>query len=198
MKPENGATLPRVLLKCLLAPFLSAIIPRILVIVFRFAQPLLISRAIRFVTKSSAEGDNSRDGLWISIAAAAIYIGMAVSNLPVPIPRKHISNSIMQLSTSVYEHRLNRLQVMVRGALIGLLHDHVLNARGNDEEDGRVVTLLSNDISNVEKSGQMFHGTWGQFLEVVVGTLLLAREVGWLWPVPIVFIFCEFACSSAE
>lgn len=79
---------------------------------------------------------------------------------------------------------------MIRGALIGLLHNHALNRRGSDEANGRVVTLLSNDISNVEKSGEMFHGTWGQFVEVVVGTSLLAHEVGWLWPVPIVFIFC--------
>lgn len=79
---------------------------------------------------------------------------------------------------------------MVRGALIGLLHDHALNTRGSSEENGRVITLLSNDIGNVENSGEMFHGTWSQFLEVVVGTLLLAREVGWLWPVPIIFIFC--------
>ncbi|CAN8101311.1 unnamed protein product [Discula destructiva] len=168
-KPDNRASLPRVLLTCLLAPFLSAIVPRILVVVFRFAQPLLISRAIRFVTDPSVEKDG-RDAFWIIVAAAAIYIGMA-------------------LSTSVYQHRLNRLQVMIRGALIGLLHDRALNARGSDEDNGRVVTLLSNDISNVQTSGDMFHGTWGQFSEVVVGTLLLAREVGWLWPVPIVFIF---------
>lgn len=81
---------------------------------------------------------------------------------------------------------------MIRGALIGLLYSHALEARGSDdEENGRVVTLLSNDIGNVEKCGEMFHETWAQALEVAVGTLLLAREVGWLWPVPIVFIFCE-------
>lgn len=87
---------------------------------------------------------------------------------------------------------------MIRGALIGLLHERALDARGSDEDDGRVVTLLSNDIGNVEKSAEMFHGTWGQFSEVVVGTLLLAREVGWLWPVPIIFIFCESILSKNE
>lgn len=191
--PESGATLPRALLTCLLAPFLSAIIPRICVILFRFAQPLLISRAIRFVTNSSAEKDDSQTGFWIIVAAAVIYVGMAVSLPPPPAWFFHNKpvTPYVQLSTSAYGHRLNRLQVMIRGALIGLLHDRALNARGSDEEDGRVVTLLSNDISNVEVSAEMFHGTWGQFSEVVVGTLLLAREVGWLWPVPIVFIFCE-------
>lgn len=77
-KPENGATLPLVLLRCLLAPFMAAILPRVSVIVFRFAQPLLISRAIRFVTQSSVE-DHDRSGYWIVVAAASIYIGMAVN-----------------------------------------------------------------------------------------------------------------------
>lgn len=79
---------------------------------------------------------------------------------------------------------------MTRGALIGLLHSHALEARGSGEDEGKVVTLMSNDISNLESSGGMFHETWAQFTEVVVGTLLLAMEVGWLWPVPFVIIFC--------
>lgn len=80
---------------------------------------------------------------------------------------------------------------MIRGALIGLLHSHVLDTHGSDEGDGKVVTLMSNDISNLESSGKMFHETWAQFSEVVVGTLLLSMQVGWLWPVPFVIIFCE-------
>lgn len=81
---------------------------------------------------------------------------------------------------------------MLRGTLIGLLHSHTLQARGNDEDDGKVVSLMSNDISNIENSGETLHETWGQFLEVVVGMILLAREVGWLWPLPLMLILCEF------
>lgn len=77
-RPENGATLPLVLLRCLFRPFLGAITSRILVIIFRFSQPLLISRAIQFVTDLSV-GDDYLDGYWIIVAAAATYIGMAVS-----------------------------------------------------------------------------------------------------------------------
>lgn len=80
---------------------------------------------------------------------------------------------------------------MIRGALISLLHEHALEARGVDEgeDQGRVVTLMSNDVSNVESAGSMAHEAWAQFVEVLIGTFLLSREVGWLWLVPIVFIF---------
>lgn len=91
----------------------------------------------------------------------------------------------------MYLHRLNRLEIMTRGALTTLLFDRTLEVRGSDEEDGRVVTLMSTDISNVQNSGEMVHEAWGQASEVLGGMLLLAREVGWLWPVPLVFIFCR-------
>lgn len=57
-----------------------AIIPRIAVVVFRFSQALLISRAIRFVTHFSAASDES-GAYWLVVEATAVYVGMAVSVL---------------------------------------------------------------------------------------------------------------------
>ncbi|KAI0003451.1 hypothetical protein F4779DRAFT_98443 [Xylariaceae sp. FL0662B] len=37
----------------------------------------------------------------------------------------------------------------------------------------------------------MFHETWGQMFEVIVGTILLSWEVGWLWPAPLLMILCR-------
>lgn len=80
---------------------------------------------------------------------------------------------------------------MIRGALIGLIHVRTLETRGSNDDDGKAVTLMSNDIGNVQDSGEQFHETWGQFVEVVVGIVLLATRVGWLWPLPLVLIFCQ-------
>lgn len=77
-KPEGGTTLPRVLLGCILRPFLMAIVPRVAVVIFRFAQALLISRAIRFVTQVSAASDQS-GAYWLVVEATVVYVGMAVS-----------------------------------------------------------------------------------------------------------------------
>lgn len=57
-----------------------AVIPRIAVVAFRFAQALLISRAIRFVTKFSAASDET-GAYWLVVEATAVYVGMAVSVL---------------------------------------------------------------------------------------------------------------------
>lgn len=81
---------------------------------------------------------------------------------------------------------------MIRGAIISLLHNRVLVARDGEGSDGKVATLMSNDVSSIEDSADLFHETWAYFVEVIVGTVLLAGEVGGLWPVPLVFIFCQY------
>lgn len=75
--------------------------------------------------------------------------------------------------------------------MIGLIHSRALENRNSDFDDGKVATLVSNDVSNMEDSARMFHETWAQFSEVIVGTFLLSRQVGWIWPLPLVLIFCK-------
>lgn len=64
-------------------------------------------------------------------------------------------------------------------------------------DDGRAVTLMSTDADNIGNTAEMFHETWARFLEVIVGMTMLAREVGWVWPLPLVIILCGFSTLSA-
>jgi hypothetical protein len=77
-KPESLMTLPRVLLRTLLKPFLSAVLPRLFLTAFKYSQPVLIKEAIRFLTTARVEED-SRDGANLIIAAVVVYTGLAVS-----------------------------------------------------------------------------------------------------------------------
>jgi ATP-binding cassette subfamily C (CFTR/MRP) protein 1 len=82
--------------------------------------------------------------------------------------------------------------VIARGALIGLIYQRSLHVRNTSYEDGNAVTLMSTDVDNVQGVGEMFHETWAQLLEVIIGTSLLATQIGWLWPIPFIIIMCEF------
>ncbi|KAM0810192.1 putative ABC transporter [Seiridium cardinale] len=175
-KPESSMTLPKILLKILLRPFLGAILPRLFLTVFRYSQPLLIREAIRFLTAYSTEA-GSTDGFNIIAAAVIIYVGLAVS-------------------AAAYQRCLNRLSVMTRGVLVSLIHHKTLNTSSDILSEGKVVTLMSNDVDSLSDVAGMFHETWAQVLEVAVGLALLASEVGWLWPLPIVFIFFSSRVSQ--
>lgn len=76
-KPEGRTTLPKILALSMLPQFLAPIIPRLFLIVFRYAQPVLISTAIRYMSGSSAQSVET--GHLIIAMAVVIYVGLAVS-----------------------------------------------------------------------------------------------------------------------
>ncbi|KAJ2990299.1 hypothetical protein NUW58_g3015 [Xylaria curta] len=59
-------------------------------------------------------------------------------------------------------------------------------------DNGEASTLMSTDADSLDGVGEMIHETWAQVVEVIVGIILLAREVGWIWPLP---LFLIYLCS---
>ncbi|KAK7957338.1 ABC transporter [Apiospora aurea] len=171
-EPENQLTLARTLLRCLWRPFLQAVPYRLLLIIFKYSQPILIQQVIRHANEAQPRSAGGH----LLLAAPVVYIGLA-------------------FSSATYHHRLNRLKVMVRGALICLIHDKTLHISEETVNTGRVVTLMSNDADALADTAELFHETWGQVLEVIIGVFLLSKEVGWIWPLPLLLIAL---CSQAS
>ncbi|KAG2005232.1 hypothetical protein GB937_008929 [Aspergillus fischeri] len=171
-KPETKKSLPIALMECLWRPFLGAGFPRLLLIVFRYSQPILIKECIRYVAAYPA-GAESNHGFWLVLAAVFIYVCLA-------------------LSTAMYQHRLNRLKLMTRSALIGLIHDKIMKSPSNAYDNGEATTLMSTDAETLDGIAEMIHETWAQVIEVLIGTRFLAGQVGWIWPLP---LFLIYLCS---
>ncbi|KAK2041784.1 P-loop containing nucleoside triphosphate hydrolase protein [Colletotrichum somersetense] len=168
VKPEGRATLPKVLARSMLPYFLAPVIPRLFLILFRYAQPVLISSSIRFLAGSSTQSSDT--GRWLIFMAVVIYVGLAMSR-------------------AVYFHAQNRLKIMIRGAVVGLINNKSFSQQSTGHDDGRAVTLMSTDAESVSQAASIFHETWAQVIEVLLGTTMLAREVGWVCLVPYVIIF---------
>ncbi|GKZ39898.1 hypothetical protein AbraIFM66950_001555, partial [Aspergillus brasiliensis] len=147
-------TLPLTLARCLKSALLLPTVPRLFVIIFRYAQPLVMDAIIRFVRDTTADTDS---GLHLIAYSATIYVGMMVS-------------------TAIYQRCIDRLRIMVRGALIGLIHDQAMKLPGK-EAQSEATTLMSSDVDSVESVGEILHDTWAYLLEVVIGTLLLAARL---------------------
>jgi ATP-binding cassette, subfamily C (CFTR/MRP), member 1 len=96
----------------------------------------------------------------------------------------------------MYQYKLNCLKVMIRGAIIGLINTKSLGQLHPSFDDGSAVALMSNDTDSVVNSAQMFHETWAQIIEVLLGTYLLTRKVGWISLVPLIIIFCELPLTN--
>ncbi|KAL2127939.1 hypothetical protein VTI74DRAFT_9944 [Chaetomium olivicolor] len=170
-RPETRAALPLALLRCIRRSFVAPVIPRLFLIFFRYSQPALIRQSIQFVTTSipSAAGLETR-GYWLVFSAVAIYVGLAVS-------------------TAAYQHRLNKLRVVTKSALVGIIHDKTISLPTAAHDNSEAVSLMSTDTEGLDGVPEMFHETWAQTFEVVIGIALLSREVGWIWPLPLILIF---------
>ena len=80
---------------------------------------------------------------------------------------------------------------MTRGALVTLIYSNLLRARTGTYDNGSAVTLMSTDCDAISGAPEMFHELWAYVLEVVIGMVMLSREVKWLWVVPLGLIFRE-------
>ncbi|CAG8906436.1 unnamed protein product [Penicillium egyptiacum] len=158
------------LARCLKVALLSPILPRLFLILFTYLQPLFIGVAIEFVngTPHTILGENS--GFRLLLFATIVYMGIAVS-------------------AAIYQSRVNRLRVMVRGALIGLIHHQSLNLAHDRSQGSTALTLITSDIDSIESVGETFHETWARLVEVVIGTALLASRIQWFAFLPLVIIF---------
>ncbi|KAI0973805.1 putative ABC transporter [Xylaria arbuscula] len=168
-KPETNHALPLALMTCFKEEFLAAVIPRLLLIAFRYAQPILIKVSIRYVANYSP-GVGIGHGYWLILAAFAIYLGRA-------------------LSSAIYQRTINRLKLMTRSALVGLIHDKTMKSPSIAYDNGQAITLMNTDAESLEGLAEMVHETWAQVMEVLVGVVLLAHGVGWIWPLPLCLIY---------
>ncbi|KAF5984310.1 ABC transporter [Fusarium coicis] len=160
-------TLPICLVKSMLPQFMAPVILRLCLIFFRYAQPALISSVVHTLSGQSGGGR-----LILIVKAAVVYFGLAVFE-------------------AVYHHRLNRLSIMTKGTLVGLINNAALRQKSSSYNDGIALTLISTDTESVMRFASMFHETWAHILEVIIGMAMLARQIRWAAPVPLVIIFCE-------
>ncbi|KAF1994323.1 hypothetical protein P154DRAFT_585907 [Amniculicola lignicola CBS 123094] len=166
--PTKATTLPMAICRSVLPQFLAPVIPRLVLIGLRYAQPVLIRTAINAL-KESGKGPRT-SGEVVVLMAIFVYGGIAVSK-------------------AIYRNRMNRVKLMIKGAVIGLINHHSLRQVHTGGDDGKVVTLMGTDAETISGAADMFHEIWAQIIEVGIGMTMLAYEAGWVWPVPLVIIF---------
>jgi len=192
-KPDTKKALPLALLRCVKQEFFSAVIPRLFLILFRYSQPPLIKESIRYVIAQQT-GEESVHGYWLIVSAMGIYVGVAVRLYSSLCFAKTYFG--LQLSTAVYQHRINRLKLVTRSALVGIIHTKTMNSPSIAHDNGEATTLMSTDADSLDGIAEMVHETWAQIIEVLIGIRLLSLQVGWIWPLPLFLIYRRYFPSQ--
>ncbi|KAK7215079.1 hypothetical protein V2G26_003082 [Clonostachys chloroleuca] len=142
--------------KALLPRLLAPIIPRLCVVGFMLAQPVLLSHLVRFL---SGNGDSRNDGYNLLATYALVYIGLAVAN-------------------AWYFHQNFKFITCVRGGLVALVYDRTMSLSTSAIDKSSVVTVMSADIERITIGLKNIHDFWANAIQVALAAWLLERQTG--------------------
>ncbi|KAL7786231.1 P-loop containing nucleoside triphosphate hydrolase protein [Trichoderma ceciliae] len=146
-------------------PLAVAILPRLCLTGFKFAQPFLINRVIIYIQERDANGGAHKDvGYALVGATGLVYFGSAARNI----------------TNGFYQHQLFRSLTMIRGALTSLVYIRTLevSAVSSDASNAAALTLSGPDVTSITRAFESFHEIWANPIEIALAIWLLARELG--------------------
>ncbi|ATY62911.1 multidrug resistance-associated [Cordyceps militaris] len=152
--------------------FISAIIPRLFLIGFKFAQPFMINNVLDFIGNRQAP-QNIGNGLLG--AYALVYAGMAIS-------------------MALYRYYLNRFIIRLRGGLISIIYQQTVECRSLDLAiDG--LALMGADVERISTGFRTIHEVWATPIEIIIAIYLLERQIFVACVVPGLLVL-SFVCLA--
>ncbi|KAH8896000.1 putative ABC transporter [Thozetella sp. PMI_491] len=164
------------LAKALKWHILYPVFPLLCHIGFTFAQPLMLTRVLKYLADTTLVDTN--DGYGLIGAYAVVYIGIGVS-------------------TGWYQYLLHRFTTMTRGTLIALVYRKTLKISIATVDDSDALTLMSTDVERIVQGLFGLYECWSTAIQVAIAAWLLQREIGISFFFPIVLCFaCAFIALS--
>ena len=171
-RPERRFEFPWAICRALWWPLLSAVFPRLCLIGLTFTQPFLISRVLDLLDQPG-DPTSTNSGYGLIGATALIYVGLAIATLH-------------------YNQKLYRFITMFRGATVALIYNHALLIQDGLYDESTAITLMSTDVDRIALTLTSLNECWARLIEVAIGILLLARQLGWVCVMPVVVVLSRW------
>ncbi|PWY69052.1 P-loop containing nucleoside triphosphate hydrolase protein [Aspergillus heteromorphus CBS 117.55] len=155
--PRGQHNLVLAMLSCVQQTLIWTAIPRIALIGFKIAQPLLLNCVIQYLSASSK--DNAVGGALVG-ATVLIYAGTAVT-------------------TSLYMHGINRVITMIRSMLVTALYEKMQRLDTATVKDSAALTLMSTDTESICNNLMRLDAPFASPIEVGLAIFFLERQVKW-------------------
>ncbi|KAI1387325.1 uncharacterized protein F4822DRAFT_430081 [Hypoxylon trugodes] len=175
--PDNPTAKHSLLRACFWAylfSVLSAVVPRLCLTAFTFAQPFLVNATVTFV---GLENPDSTFGKGLIGAWALVYMGIAVSS-------------------SIYNYQNFRFITRIRGGLIALVYDRSISRRACDNGETTAMALMSTDVERIVIGMRSFHQTWASLLDIAIASWLLSNQMSVACIAPIILVAAFIAATS--
>jgi ATP-binding cassette, subfamily C (CFTR/MRP), member 1 len=172
-KPERRFEFIMAIYRALWWPFVLTAFPRICLIMFLFSQPLLIFKILDLLSREEDAPQTLNEGYGLIGAALLVYLGLSISRLH-------------------YNQNTHRFITMFRGAAISLIYNRTLAIQNRLYDESAAITLMSTDVDRIARCLEGVNECWARAIEVIVGVVLLALQLGWVCVIPIIVVICRF------
>lgn len=87
--------------------------------------------------------------------------------------------------------RETELSIASRGALVGIVHDHMLRLEDDSSNAAAALSLLSNEVETATKFPKAIYTLSMNAVQLCIGLYLLAAKLGWICLLPVAMAFGE-------
>ncbi|KAJ5266794.1 P-loop containing nucleoside triphosphate hydrolase protein [Penicillium angulare] len=169
-KPERRYELAFALVKCTFWENIRVVPFMLAAMGLQYMQPVLISLLIRFVNTPDPDGQRELRGFGLILLTLKIYLGLAVLK-----GRRDTAQ--------------RRVTIVSKGSLMSLIHHKSLIS--SNDSNHSAITLIGNDVEDVQRAMQWFHVIWSSIISFGVGLYLLSLQLGWASIVPVILVVSE-------
>ncbi|KAJ5616869.1 ABC transporter integral membrane type 1 [Penicillium hordei] len=164
------------IVNCLRWDIAAIALPRLALIGFSIAQPFLVGKTVTFLEQTES---SVNIGYGLIGATAIVFIGVAVT-------------------TASYQHLGFRATTMVRGGLMALVYQHMMDLPLGSTDESSAMSLMGADV---EMLAEYFHSTvcesWASIIQLGLAAWILQTQIGVVCITPILIVTAFTAASFA-
>ncbi|KAJ5178366.1 ABC transporter integral membrane type 1 [Penicillium coprophilum] len=155
------------IVNCLRWDIAAIALPRLALIGLKIAQPFLVGKTVSFLDQPESP---LNIGYGLIGAIAIVFIGIAVT-------------------TASYEHLGFRATTMVRGGLMALVYQHMMELPLGSTDESSAMSLMGADV---EMLAEYFHSTvcesWACIIQLGLAAWILQTQIGVVCVTPIIIV----------
>ncbi|KAH6661422.1 ABC transporter [Truncatella angustata] len=151
-------------------------LPRLCLVALSLAQPFLIHQIVETISAPVSQ-QTWNQGYGLIGAVALVYTGIPIA-------------------TGFYQHLSFRLMAMVRGGLISLIYEKIVQSPSTQVGDSAAMTLIGTDVERICETWHLVVAeSWASVIQLAFAVWLLQMQIGPVCVTPVIVALVATALS---
>ncbi|KAM0810738.1 putative ABC transporter domain-containing protein [Seiridium cardinale] len=174
-------------------------LPRLCLVALSLAQPFLIRQIVEIISAPVSQ-QTWNQGYGLIGAVALVYTGIPVSSTSFLSPPPGVTADQIcvshKIATGFYQHLSFRLMAMVRGGLISLIYEKIVQSPSTQVGDSAAMTLIGTDVERICETWHLVVAeSWASVIQLAFAVWLLQMQIGPVCVTPVIVALVATALS---